>query len=152
MWSQQSPQRVSAGAQCFCFLATKAHFSSSWISWVEGGKGHVLVVAVVGVLAGPQGVADDRVLIDPRQAGGLAHAAAVLEVLEDGQGLGVGQANAEEGGALALGEALLAGAAGEHPAAVAAVVEADAEVALAAQTVVLTVGVLTAEQVQLIHA
>jgi hypothetical protein len=84
------------------------------------------------VAAGPQGIADDGVFIDPRQAGGLADAAAVLEVGEDGQGPGVGQAGAEQGGAFALGEALLAGAAGKHPALAPPVAEADAEVALAA--------------------
>src|SRR5438445_1819756 len=42
------------------------------------------------------------------------------EVLQDGQGLGVGQAGAEQGRALALGEAPLAGAAGEQAAAAAA--------------------------------
>src|ERR1700751_6034788 len=108
MWSQQSPQRASAGPQCVRFLATKAHFSSSWTSWVEGGKGHEFVVAVLGVVAGPQGVADDGVLVHPRQAGRLAHAAAVLQVAEHVEGFGTGQAGAEKGAALAVGEAPLA--------------------------------------------
>src|SRR3954451_20037209 len=128
-WSQQSPQRASAGSaawQCFCFLKTKDHFSSSWASWVEGGKGHEFVVALPGVAASPQGIADGGVLVDPRQAGRLADAAAVLEVGKDGDGLGRGQSGAEQGGAFALGEALLAGAAGEHPALGTAVAEADA--------------------------
>lgn len=45
----------------------------------------------MGVFARPEGVADDGVFIDTRQAGGLADAAAVLEVGEDGQGLVVGE-------------------------------------------------------------
>ena len=73
--------------QCFCFLATKDHFSSSWASWVQGGKGHEFVVAGAGVLAGPQGIADDGVFIDAGQSGGLADAATVLEVTEDVESL-----------------------------------------------------------------
>src|SRR3954447_4960056 len=129
-WSQQSPWRASLGSsglQCFCFLPTKDHFSSNWTSWVEGGKGHEFVVAISGVLAGLSGVADDGVLVHAHQAGGLADAAAVLQVLEDGEGARVRQAGAEEGGAFALGEAPLAGAAGEHAAPVRAVAEANAE-------------------------
>jgi hypothetical protein len=133
-------------------LATKDHFSSSWASWVEGGKGHEFVVALPGVGASPQGVADDGVFIDPREAGGLADAAAVLEVGEDGDGLGVRQAGAEQGGTFAFGEALLAGAAGEHPALGGAIAEADTEVPLATQAIVLTVRVLAAEQVKFVHA
>jgi hypothetical protein len=120
------------GSQCFCFLATKDHFSSSWASWVAGGKSHELVVGGSGVPAGLQGVADDGVLIDADEAGGLSNAAAFVEVVEDGEGLVVGEAGAEQGGAFALGEAPLAGAAGEHPAPVRAVAEAGAEVVLAA--------------------
>ena len=101
--------------------------------------------------AGLEGVADDRVLIDAGQAGGLADAAAVLEVLEDGEGFVVGQSCAEQGGALALGEALLAGAASEHAAVVLAVTEGDAEVAPAAQAVVGALGILAAEQVKFFH-
>src|SRR5215831_12466575 len=110
-WSQQSPQRSSPGWQCFCFLATKDHFSSSCTSWVVGGKSHELVVGLLGVAAGPQGVADDGVFIDPGQACGLADTAAVLEVLQDGNRLALGQPAGEQGGARALGEAVLAGAA-----------------------------------------
>jgi hypothetical protein len=83
--------------------------------------------------AGPQGVANDGVFIDARQAGGLADTTAILEVGEDGQGLAFREPGGEEGGALALGEAGLAGAADEHPALLArAVAEADPEVVTAA--------------------
>jgi hypothetical protein len=109
-------------------------------------------VGLPGVRARPQGVADDGVLIDAGQAGGLADTAAVLEVLKDGQGAVLGQAGAEQGGALALAEALLAGAAGEHAVAAAlAVTEGDAQVASATQAVVGTLGVLAAESVKVFH-
>src|SRR5262249_62425204 len=85
-WSQQSPQRSSPGRQRFCFLATNDHFSSSCTSWVAGGKSHELVVGLLGVGTGPQGVADDGIFIDADQACGLADATAVLQVLADGHG------------------------------------------------------------------
>jgi hypothetical protein len=105
----------------------------------------------VGVRAGPPGVADDGVLIGACQAGGLADAAAVLEVLEDGQGALVRQPGAEQGGALALAEALLAGAASEHAVSALAVAEGDPEVVPAAQAVVGALGILAAEQVKVFH-
>src|ERR1700759_3098948 len=89
-WSQQSPQRPSsglAGLQCFCFLKTKDHFSSSWASWVEGGKGHKFIVAVAGVLTSSQGIAGYGVFIDAGQPSRLASTAAILEVLQDVDGL-----------------------------------------------------------------
>jgi hypothetical protein len=132
-------------------LVTKGHFSSSWASWVAGGKGHEFVVAGAGRVAGPQGVADDGVLIDTTEASGLADAAAVLEVLKDGEGLGVREARTEQGSAFAFGEAVLAGATGEQAALALAIAEADAEVPQATQTVVGTLGVLAAEQVQFVH-
>jgi len=133
-------------------LKTKDHFSSSWASWVEGGKGHEFVVALPGVAAGPQGIADDGVLVDPRPAGRLADAAAILEVGEDSDGLDLEQAGAEQGGAFAFGEAFLAGAAGEHPALLTAVAEADTQIASASQAIGRTVGVLAAEQVKFVKA
>src|SRR5262249_58416599 len=97
-------------------MATEDHFSSSWTSWVVGGKSHQLVVSLVGMGAGPQGVANDGVFIDTRQACGLADATAILEVGEDGEGLVFREPGGEEGGALAFREACLAGAADQHPA------------------------------------
>jgi hypothetical protein len=117
-----------------------------------GGKGHEFVVAVLGVGARPQGVADDRVFIDAGQPCGLTDAAAVLEVLEDGEGLILGEAGAEEGTPFALREACLAGAAGEHPALSAgAITEADAEVVTAAQAIVGAVRVLAAKEAEVVH-
>ena len=69
------------------------------------------------MVAGAEGVADDGVLADADQAAGLADADAFLEVGQDRGGLVVGQAAAEERGALALGEAGLAGLAAEQAAA-----------------------------------
>jgi hypothetical protein len=133
-------------------LKTKDHFSSSWTSWVEGGKGHEFVVALAGVLAGLQGVADHGVFIDTAQASSLADATAVLEVPEDIESLLVGESAAEESRPFAFGETGLAGTAGEHtPLLARTVAEANAEVALATQAISRAVGVLTAEQIQAFH-
>ena len=108
-------------------------------------------MALPGVVAGPQGVADDRVLIDADETSGLSDAATILQVLEDGQGSVVSQACAEPGRAFAFGEASLAGATGEHAASVLAIAEADTEIAAAAHAVVGAIRVLTAEEVQVFH-
>ena len=102
------------------------------------------------MVAGAEGVADDGVLADADQAAGLADADAFLEVGQDRGGLVVGQAAAEERGALALGEAGLAGLAVQQAALVAAVAAADGEVAAAAPAVVGAVGVLAAEATQVV--
>src|SRR5262249_42373931 len=57
----------------------------------------------------------------------------------------------EQGGALALGEAVLAGAANEHQAALFAVAEADAEVVPAAQAIVGAGGGLAAKAAEGAH-
>jgi hypothetical protein len=132
-------------------LLTKDHFSSNWASWVEGGKGHAFIVAAAGVRAGAPGVADDAVFIDAGQRRGPSAAAAVLSVPQDVHGLLLRQAGALQGGALALGEASLAGATGEQAQATLAVAEADAQVALSAFAVVGAVGVLAAEEAQVVH-
>ena len=66
------------------------------------------------MVAGPQGVAADGVLSDPTKASGVADAAAVLEVLKDGAGLGVGatSGNPAEAGTPAPGTPLTAGMGG----------------------------------------
>jgi hypothetical protein len=102
------------------------------------------------MFAGPQGVADDGVLLDAGEATGLANAAAFLEVGEDLEDFVIGEAGIEQGRALALGEALLAGTAREHAALLAAIAESHAQVAQAALAVVGTVGVLTAEAAQVV--
>jgi hypothetical protein len=109
-------------------------------------------VAVAGVLAGPQGIAGDGVLIDASQPSGLAGAAAILEVLQDVEDLLVGQPGVEQGSAFAFGEAGLAGAAGEHAALLAAAVaKADAQIALTSQPIIGTLRVLATEEVKVIH-
>jgi hypothetical protein len=84
------------GSQFLCFLETKAHFSSNWTSRVSGGKSHDLVVGILGVPSGQQGQPGDRVLVDPDQAGGLADAAALGQVLQDRRDLVVGEPGVEE--------------------------------------------------------
>jgi hypothetical protein len=140
------------GPQCFCFLATKAHFSSSWTSWVAGGKSHEFVVGLAGVGARLLGVADDGVLIDAGQAGGLSDAATVLEVLEDGQGRLRGQPCTEQGSPLPLGETGLAGATGQQATLlVPAIAEGDSEVPSTSQAIVGAMRVLAAEGVKVVH-
>ena len=72
-------------------------------------------------------------------------------MLEDGQGLGLGQTATEQGSPFALGEAALAGAASEHAALLRAIAETDTQVAKASQPVITAFRVLTAEQVQFFH-
>jgi hypothetical protein len=133
-------------------LATKDHFSSNWTSRVFGGKSHALVVDVPGVAAGLQGQADHRVFVDAAKAAGLADADALLEVGQDGDGLVFGEAAVEQGRALALAEAVLAGPAGQiAPLFTRAVAEGDAEVAQAAPAVVGALGALAAEGLEVFH-
>src|SRR4029077_13456922 len=54
------------------------------------------------------------VLVDPDQAAGAARPAALPEMLQDGEGLLVGQSGLLQDGALALGEGMLAAAAVDH--------------------------------------
>ena len=106
----------------------------------------------LGVLTGEDGQPNHRVLVDPDQAARLADAATLLEMLEDGEGLFLGELAAVERGALTLREALLAGATGEDPTLFAgSIPEADPQVVEAALAVVGAVGVLAAEGFQVIH-
>jgi hypothetical protein len=72
-------------------------------------------------------------------------------MLEDGEGLGVRQAGAEQGGAGAFGEAMLTGATGQHSALVPAVVKGDAQVVVVAQAILRASGILTAEASEVVH-
>jgi hypothetical protein len=132
-------------------LATKDLLSCSWASWVAGGKSYEFVVTVVGIVACPHDVADHGAFLYPGQSDLLANAAAVLEVLESGQGTVVRQAGTEEGGARTLGETRLASAAIEHPRLPPAVAKTDAQVAVAVQAVVGTIWVLATEEVAVRH-
>jgi hypothetical protein len=108
-------------------------------------------VELLDMRASPQGIADDGVFIDTDQAGRLADAAAIVKVLANGQGPFRGQTGVKEDGALALGETLLTGAAGEHPQALLAIVEADAQVGPAPQAVVGTFRVLATERAEIVQ-
>jgi hypothetical protein len=133
-------------------LATNDHSSSSWTSRVSGGKGHELVVGVPGVLPGLACQSHDGVAVDADESLGLADPVALDEVLEDGDGRLGGQVRVEQRGALALGEAGLAGVAVEQadPAAFAVMI-ADREVAAAALAVERAIGVLAAEAREIVH-
>src|SRR5262245_10926420 len=107
---------------------------------------------LLGVVAGPLAVADDRVLIDADEPSGLSYSAALGEVVQDGNDLVLGQAGVEKRCALAFGEADLTGAAGEHAALLGrAVAEANAEVGPAALSEVGASRVLTTEAAEVIH-
>jgi len=108
-------------------------------------------VELLGVFAGPTAVAQDRVLVDAHQPAGLANADALGDVLEQGHRLVFRELGAEQGSALALGEAGLAGAAAEHAAAAGAVAGGDGEVAQTAAAVVGASGVLAAEAAQVVR-
>src|SRR3954453_19510335 len=117
VWSHSSPRsrsRGSDGSHAASFLATKPHFSSAWTSRVEGGKAHEFVVEPLGMGPGEGRVPRHGVLIDPDQAAGDARPAALAKVLEDGEGLVVGQSGLLQDRALALGEGALTGAAVDH--------------------------------------
>jgi RHS repeat-associated protein len=104
------------------------------------------------VPAGEQGQARDGVLADADQPGGLADAAAIGEVSEDGQELVLRQVGAEQGRALALGEAGAAGGAVQQAVlVVAAVAHADGEVSAVTPAVVGAVGVETAEAAEVVQ-
>jgi hypothetical protein len=64
-------------------------------------------MSVVGMLSGDAGQSAGRVGIDADEASGGADAAALVEVLEHGEGLLLGEMAVEQGRALALGEAYL---------------------------------------------
>jgi hypothetical protein len=133
-------------------LPTNDHFSSSWTSRVRGGKSHELVVSVVGAGAGGAGHPDDGIAMDADEPPGLADAAALVEVGEHGAGRLVGEPAVEQGRALALGEAGLAGVAVEQAdVVVLAVAVADRQVAGAAAAVGGAVGVLAAKAGEVVH-
>jgi hypothetical protein len=107
-------------------------------------------VELAGVVAGQGSQADDGVLVDADQAGGLADAAALGQVVQDGEGLVLGETAVEQGGAGPLGEAVLATAAGEDAAWLGAVAESDAQVVRLALAVGGTLGVGAAKAGQVV--
>src|SRR5512143_109937 len=111
-----------------------------------GGKSDQLVVEVLGMGTGQTAVAGDRVPMHAHEPLGLADAVALGDVVQDrGDGL-LGQAGAEQRGALALGEASLARVAVEQSELLLfAVVAADREVFSAPSALVWAVGIQAAE-------
>jgi hypothetical protein len=133
-------------------LATKDHFSSNWSSVVRGGEGDQLVVGRRGVVAGLAGVAGHRVAVDPHQAFGLADAAPLFEVLENGGGLLLGQMRTEQRSALSFGEAITAGSASEEAdRGLLAIATGDGEVTAAPDAVLGTLGIQAAESREVVH-
>jgi hypothetical protein len=132
-------------------LVTNDHFSSNWTSCVAGGKSHEFVVELPGVLAGPQAVADDGVLVHADQASGLADADPFGDMAQDGHDFVRGELGAEQRGALALGEAGLAGLTAEQAALLGAVAHGDGQVAVTAPAVVGAVRILAAEDAQVVR-
>jgi hypothetical protein len=61
-------------------------------------------MSVVGMLSGDPGESYDGVAVNADEAPGGSHAAALMEVLEDREGLVFGQMAAVQRRALALGE------------------------------------------------
>jgi hypothetical protein len=105
------------------------------------------------MLSDHAGQSPDGVGIDADQASGGADATALVEVLEHGEGLRLGEMAVEQGRALALGEAVLAGLAVEKSDVVLlAVAGADREIAGVTDAVEGTLGVLTAEACEVVHA
>jgi hypothetical protein len=104
------------------------------------------------VLPGGAGQSDDGVAVDADEPSGGADAAALVEVLEDGVGLLLGQVAAVQRRALALGEAGPAGVAVELPELlVLAESAAGREVTGAALAVERAVGILAAEAGEVVH-
>jgi hypothetical protein len=113
---------------------------------VRGGKSHALVVDLLGPLTGDQGQSYYRVFVDPHQSAGLADAATLLQMLEDREGFVVGKLAVVQGRTFTLGEAFLAGAAGEDTAfLVGTITEAHPEIVQATAAVVGALRILAAK-------
>jgi len=109
-------------------------------------------VEVLGVPTGLESQADDGVFVDPGQAAGLADANTFLEVGQDRDGLVVGEAAVEQGGALAVATTVLASAAGQVATLLgSARAKGNAQVALTALAVVGALRVLTAVVLEIVH-
>jgi hypothetical protein len=110
-------------------------------------------MSVVGMLSDDAGQASDGVGIDADQASGAANATALVEMLEHGEGLFLGEMAVEQSRSLAFGEAVLAGLAVEQSDVVLlAVAGADREITGITGAVQGALGVLTAETREVVHA
>jgi hypothetical protein len=95
----------------------------------------------------------DRVLIHTDQASGGPRAATLADVIEDVEGLLVGQSGLLQDGPLAFGEAGLAGAAGDHADAMAFATGAlEGEMSLTPTAGIGALGILAAEVLDGMHA
>ena len=104
------------------------------------------------MFSGGAGQSDDGIAVDADEPPGGADAASLVEVIEDGVGLLLGEVAAVEGRALALGEAGPAGVAVELPELpVLAEAAADREVTGVALTVEPTDGIPAAEAGEVVH-
>ncbi len=97
------------------------------------------------------GQANNRIFVNTHEPSRLANATALLQVTQNRDGLVLEKFCGEERGALAFGEAFLAGAAGQNPQLVAAIAKADTQVLEAALAIVGAVGVEAAESCEVVH-
>jgi hypothetical protein len=102
------------------------------------------------VLSGTQAIADHGVFADAHQATGLADAAALGEMVQNGDGFVGTQAAIEQRSTFAFGETGLTGFAVEQAALLPAIACTDGEIAVAAFAVVGTVGVVAAESMEIL--
>ena len=104
------------------------------------------------MVAGGAGQSDDGVAMDADEAFGLTDSVALGEVIEHGAGLLVGESAIEQRGALAFGEAGLAGVAVEQTDVILlAVTVADGEVPGPSLPVEGAVGILATEAGEIVH-
>jgi hypothetical protein len=109
-------------------------------------------MSVVGMTTGGAGQAGHGVAVHTDEPYGLSDAAALVEAGQDRVSLLVGEPAVEQGRALALGEAGLAGLAVEQADVVLlAVAVADREVPGAAAALERAVGVVAAEASEVVH-
>jgi hypothetical protein len=104
------------------------------------------------MLAGEGGQAYHGVLVDADQASGLTDTATLLQMLEYRKRFVLGEFGAVERGAFALGESLLAGAAGQDSALlVGSIAKAHAEIVAATLAIVGAVRIEAAEVFQVVY-
>jgi hypothetical protein len=98
-------------------------------------------------------IASDRVLIDSHHAAGSPRTAALADVAQDIEDLLMGQAGLLQDGALALGEAGLAGATEDHADALTlAAPAAEGEISVAPETCARAAAILATEVFDGMHA
>ncbi len=96
-------------------------------------------------------VAEDGVLAHADKSAGLADAAALGDMGEEGKDFVLRQVGVEQGSAFSLGKPGLAGLAIEQTALLGTVVSAHSAVAVAAFAVVQTIRIMAAEKCEVIH-